>query len=112
MTEEIINISQGQNIYVKDEKTDGIFYVVEGTVEEVTDNAPKTYKKGSFFGEVDFLLNINRSNTLIAKEACKLIRFSNDSFAKLIEKNPHVSAKAINKLSQHTEKIDEKNSSL
>lgn len=112
MTEEIINISKGQNIYNKDNKADGIFYVVEGTVEEITDtdNEPKTYKKGSFFGDVDFLLNIDRSNCVIAKEDCKLIHFSNEAFSKLIEKNPQVAAKAIKKLSQHSDKIYEKKS--
>ena len=112
MTEEIINISKGQNIYNKDNKADGIFYVVEGTVEEITDtdNEPKTYKKGSFFGDVDFLLNIDRSNCIIAKEDCKLIHFSNEAFSKLIEKNPQVAAKAIKKLSQHSDKIYEKKS--
>ena len=110
MTEEIINISKGQNIYNKDNKADGIFYVVEGTVEEITDNETKTYKKGSFFGDVDFLLNINRSNCVIAKEDCKLIHFSNEAFSKLIEKNPQVAAKAIKKLSQHSDNIYEKKS--
>ena len=110
MTEEIINISKGQNIYNKDDKADGIYYVVEGTLEEITEAEPKIYKKGSFFGDIDFLLNINRNTCVIAKEDCKLIHFSNEAFSKLIEKNPQVAAKAINKLSQHSDKIYENKS--
>ena len=103
--EKQIKIQSGQNIYTKDEKTIGIYYLVEGKLQETKQNEIIIHDRGTFFGETELLLSVNRIGTVTALTDCKLIYFSNEEFLKLIEKNPKAANKAIKKLSHYTTNI-------
>lgn len=103
--EKQIKIKSGEDIYTKDEKTTGIYYLVEGKLQETKQNEIIIHDRGAFFGETELLLNVNRIGTITALTDCILIYFSNDEFLKLIEKNPKAANKAINKLSHYTTNI-------
>ncbi len=95
----------GEPIYALDETVEGVYYIASGTVAEDRGGTQMFHDKGTFFGEVEFLLNCARLGTTTAKTDCEILRIDNKEFADLIDKNPKAAVKAVSKLSLHTAKV-------
>lgn len=106
MTKENLEIyEEGQPIYKIGNETDGVYYVVSGTVCENKNGTIIYHDKGSSFGDAEFIMNTTRIGEATAITKCSLIKISKQTFSQLIEKNPKAAAKAISTISYYTEKL-------
>lgn len=97
--------SVGEKIFDEGSDATSIFYVSEGTVREIKAGSQTLYKKGDFFGEVEYLLEIKRRGYASAKEPCTIIEISGEEFSELMKKTPAAATKAISKISAQFRKM-------
>lgn len=105
-------LNTNQLIYSQNDKPEYIYYIITGSIEEKRNDNIYYYDSGSFFGENEFLLNLNRIGTAKTKTSCKVIKFTHEEFTKLLEQNPKAATKAISKLSFYTSKVYGRNKSF
>lgn len=103
--ENLETYEEGQPIYKIGNETDGVYYVVSGTVCENKNGTIIYHDKGSSFGDAEFIMNTTRIGEATAITKCSLIKISKQTFSQLIEKNPKAAAKAISTISYYTEKL-------
>ncbi len=102
----------GQEIYKPGEKTDCVYYLLEGSIKEERDATIKFREPGSFLGDNDFCLDTFHHSTAAAVTACKTIRISKEDFSDLLDKNPQAALKAMSKLSRYAAKFYGRNESI
>lgn len=78
-----------------------VYYIRRGIAIAPADNHI-VFKQGSFIGDLECILKRDVAKTIVAKEDCKIIVFSNEEFMNLIQNNPKVASKAITKVSDYT----------
>lgn len=88
-------------IYNENDDSKCVFYIAEGIVCEERNNNKNYYRKGTFFAEFEYLLDIKRQGTSIAQTDCTILRISDKEFSELLEKTPEAATKAMSKLSFH-----------
>lgn len=95
-------INAGEKIYSEGEKSDFVYFIQSGKVEEINDGVENFYGKGEFFGEISGILNTRRITSAVAVENCNLMIFETDVFLDLIQKNKAASSKALKRLNRFT----------
>ena len=100
-----VHLEIGQTLYHKDEKVTKVYYLKSGAVSEASDHGFTLRTQGSFFGDVQCLLNENYNSTVQALSDCELISFSSEEFRQIVEKSHHAARKAISKISEYTSTV-------
>ncbi len=100
-----VRLEIGQTLYHKDEKVTKVYYLKSGAVSEASDHGFTLRTQGSFFGDVQCLLNENYNSTVQALSDCELISFSSEEFRQIVEKSHHAARKAISKISEYTSTV-------
>ncbi len=103
---------EGQEIYRNGENADYVYYLVSGSVKEERSESVKFRAEGSFFGDLDFMLDANHHSSATAVSECKVIKISSDDFSELLDKNPKAAVKAMSKLSRYTSKFYGRNETI
>lgn len=93
-----ISLKKDDNIYSKDEVSDGVYYVANGKIKLTKDNFTQFVTKGNFFGDFDCIFENERTMSAFAEENSVVIFISKDEFNRLISSNPEVSQKMIESL--------------
>lgn len=106
------NFNPGQEIFKNGETVDSVYYLVSGTIREERNDSVKTRSAGSFFGDLDFMIDANHRSAATAISECKVIKIPGDDFSELLDKNPKAAVKAMSKLSRYTAKFYGRNETI
>lgn len=113
MTQKNMEIfNPGQEIFKNGETVDSVYYLVSGTIQEERNDSVKTRSAGSFFGDLDFMIDANHRSAATAISECKVIKIPGDDFSELLDKNPKAAVKAMSKLSRYTAKFYGRNGTI
>lgn len=113
MTQKNMEIfNPGQEIFKNRETVDSVYYLVSGTIREERNDSVKTRSAGSFFGDLDFMIDANHRSAATAISECKVIKIPGDDFSELLDKNPKAAVKAMSKLSRYTAKFYGRNETI
>lgn len=113
MTQKNMEIfNSGQEIFKNGETVDSVYYLVSGTIREERNDSVKTRSAGSFFGDLDFMIDANHRSAATAISECKVIKIPGDDFSELLDKNPKAAVKAMSKLSRYTAKFYGRNETI
>lgn len=113
MTQKNMEIfNPGQEIFKNGETVDSVYYLVSGTIREERNDSVKTRSAGSFFGDLDFMIDSNHRSAATAISECKVIKIPGDDFSELLDKNPKAAVKAMSKLSRYTAKFYGRNETI
>lgn len=113
MTQKNMEIfNPGQEIFKNGETVDSVYYLVSGTIREERNDSVKTRSAGSFFGDLDFIIDANHRSAATAISECKVIKIPGDDFSELLDKNPKAAVKAMSKLSRYTAKFYGRNETI
>lgn len=113
MTQKNMEIfNPGQEIFKNGETVDSVYYLVSGTIREERNDSVKTRSAGSFFGDLDFMIDANHRSAATAISECKVIKIPGDDFSELLDKNPKAAVKAMSKLSRYTTKFYGRNETI
>ena len=113
MTQKNMEIfNPGQKIFKNGETVDSVYYLVSGTIREERNDSVKTRSAGSFFGDLDFMIDANHRSAATAISECKVIKIPGDDFSELLDKNPKAAVKAMSKLSRYTAKFYGRNETI
>ena len=113
MTQKNMEIfNPGQEIFKNGETVDSVYYLVSGTIREERNDSVKTRSAGSFFGDLDFMIDANHRSAATAISQCKVIKIPGDDFSELLDKNPKAAVKAMSKLSRYTAKFYGRNETI
>lgn len=113
MTQKNMEIfNPGQEIFKNGETVDSVYYLVSGTIREERNDSEKTRSAGSFFGDLDFMIDANHRSAATAISECKVIKIPGDDFSELLDKNPKAAVKAMSKLSRYTAKFYGRNETI
>ncbi len=93
-----LRLQEGQTVYRAGSKANAVYYVVSGTVSEFRSDAKTFYDTGTFFGEAETLLRINRQSDAAAETCCTLLRIPTAAFTRMLERVPAASLAAMQKL--------------
>lgn len=110
--ENTFTVAAGKTIFSEHEEVDCVYYISFGSVCESRGELKTLHYKGSFFGEFEFMLNMNRLGSAVALTDCRLIKIKKEDFAALIEKNQAATSKAMSTLSSYSAKFYGRNSSI
>lgn len=110
--ENTFSVAAGKTIFNEKESVDCVYYILFGSVCESRGELKTLHYKGSFFGEFEFMLNMNRLGAAVALTDCQLIKIKKEDFANLIETNPEATSKAMSTLSSYSAKFYGRNSSI
>ena len=90
-----LHLKKGQFAYHKGEASPSAFYVVSGKVALTGEDGEALLGAGSFFGEKQCLTKSRRREDAVAIGEATVVEIPRSVFAKLIEKNPRASIKAL-----------------
>lgn len=110
--ENTIIVEAGKTIFSENENVDCVYYIIFGSVCEVRNGVKTLHYKGTFFGEFEFLLNINRFGSATAITDCQIVKIKTDEFNRLLNSNPDATSKAMSTLSTYTAKIYGRNNGI
>ncbi|WP_428771086.1 YhjD/YihY/BrkB family envelope integrity protein [Treponema sp. HNW] len=91
----------GALIYSKGESDTDIYYLAQGSVELLGDNNIIHLERGSFFGEMSFLLSEPRRASARAATDVELVKIDEKTFAELLERSPEAVRKTIGLISSY-----------
>lgn len=113
MTQKNMEIfNPGQEIFKNGETVNSVYYLVSGKIQEERNDSVKTRSAGSFFGDLDFMIDANHRSAATAISECKVIKIPGDDFSELLDKNPKAAVKAMSKLSRYTAKFYGRNETI
>lgn len=93
-----IFVTKDQVLYEKEDKAKNVYFIKSGFIIEENSEGRKEISKGAFLGDVQCILNEAYGSKATASTDCELIRFNDEEFKKIIEKNHHAAKKAIGKI--------------
>ncbi|MCR4733572.1 MAG: YihY/virulence factor BrkB family protein [Treponema sp.] len=105
--ENTVYLDIGQTLYTANQKVNYVYYIKKGAVSESSNKSLSLQSQGSFLGDVQCLLNENYGKTATAIAECELISFSADEFVQIIHKSHHATRKALSKISEYTNEIQD-----
>ncbi|MCR4789456.1 MAG: YihY/virulence factor BrkB family protein, partial [Treponemataceae bacterium] len=100
-----MELEENSIIYQENSESDGIYYIVEGQVKLFRDNYTATIEKGSFFGEYNCILEKRHTLTATTTKKSTLIFINKKQFEKVIESDPGVPQKMMEKVPQYINHI-------
>ncbi|MCR5698845.1 MAG: YihY/virulence factor BrkB family protein [Treponemataceae bacterium] len=92
-------------IYEENSETDGIYYIIEGQVETYKDNYLGHIGKGEFFGDLDCILDQNRSFTAKTTVPTALVFITKKEFENVIANDPEVPQKMVDSVPDYIKLI-------
>lgn len=90
-------------VYSAGEKSDFVYYIVKGTVCEMSESNCKYYDQGNFFGEVGCVLNQKRTESVYAVSPCEVMVLSAADFKQLLDVYPEASRKTFSKVAHYVQ---------
>lgn len=104
-------IKQGEIIFREGEPSDYLYYIVKGVYNVVVQNVTVSSLTPDdiFVGEMSFLLNNERSATIIAGTDGKLIEISKKDFVEAIRKKPHYALFLCRLLAKRIQRTNDRN---
>ncbi len=105
-----VDIKAGDIIFHKGEPSNYLFYIAKGRYNViVNDNVVSTLTADDIFvGEMSFLLNNQRSASVVADTDGKLIKVSKKQFVEAIKAKPHYALFLSRLLAQRIQRLNEK----
>lgn len=100
-----IFIKKDEILYNENDISDGIYYVAKGSIKLFRENFITYADRGSFLGDMDCILEQNRSMNAKASTDSTLIFITQDEFKKLAESNPEVTKKMVDTLPSYIYRI-------
>lgn len=97
----VLNLKEGENIYLQGEKGSDTYYIVKGSVKVQRANHIFYLERGDFFGEEACILDEIRTGDASAVTDVQLIKIPEDLFFSLLDRNPEVSRRALSKISMY-----------
>lgn len=99
-----IYIAKGDSIISEGERSDALYFLVEGSAEVLKLRKGEQMKIGNIFsgeliGEISFLDGEPRSATVKAAQDCKVIEIPKENFTKILDTQPKWVKALINTLS-------------
>ncbi|MBF0291596.1 MAG: Crp/Fnr family transcriptional regulator [Nitrospinae bacterium] len=91
-----MEVGKGSYIFYRGDPSDGVYFVVEGSVQVIIDSDDKreiivySVDEGDILGELSIFENHSRSATAIAITDARLLRIANDDFVDTINRRPSV----------------------
>lgn len=91
-----VRYSKGQYIFYRNDKSTGLYFVVEGSIQIIIDNELNkeivvyTIGKGDIVGEMSLFSNEKRSATAVALEESYLFKVHNEKFIELMHGHPSI----------------------
>lgn len=82
-------------LFQRDEKADGMYFIISGQVEAELIPKPKRLGRGEFFGEVGLLQDQRRTATVIARTYSELLELEAAAFYTLLESNPSIKKRVV-----------------
>jgi SulP family sulfate permease len=89
-----INLAKGQHLFLRDDPSDGLYFLESGRVSVVFDLSDgtvtrrRTYTEGTILGEMGFYSNLPRSASVVADEPSRLHFLSQEAFAQMEANDP------------------------
>ena len=105
-----IDYESGVIVYNKHEVADSVYFLLSGRVSYVLGNQNtqfKTIVEGTYFGEIEVLMNLARKFRVITDENCEILAISSSSFDEIMGKYPLVRDEVL-MLSHKRNKTNEK----
>jgi hypothetical protein len=104
-------IKHGDIIFKEGEPSDFLYYIVKGVYDVVVKNVTVSSLTPDdiFMGEMSFLLNNERSATIIARTDGKLIEISKKDFVEAIREKPHYALFLCRLLAQRIQRSNNRN---
>jgi membrane protein len=96
---------EGENIYTEHDESDDMYYILSGTVQIQSNNSLDYYDKGSFFGELAYLLETPRTETVKANTDVTLLKIKSSFFEEVRLQNPELSQRVVENFSAYIQKI-------
>ncbi len=103
--ENTLSCVPGDVIFGPGEKPSCVFYIKSGTVCEISGRGTVYYDQGSFFGDLQCILNTVTDGTATAVTGCEIIEFTEKDFIDLLQQNSQAAKKAISKISEYTARL-------
>lgn len=100
-----VELKADQNIYVNGNTSNEIYYIIQGSVKLTHLKNATYFERGSFFGEIECIMNQPRASAAKCVTDTRLLKISLDKFTSIIETNPEVARKIISLISVHFSKI-------
>ena len=110
--ENTFTVLAGKTIFSEHEEVSCVYYISFGSVCESRGEMKNLHYKGSFFGEFELMLGMNRLGSAVALTDCRLIKIKKEDFAHMIEKNPVATSKAMSTLSSYSAKFYGRNNGI
>ncbi|MBN1426353.1 cyclic nucleotide-binding domain-containing protein [Candidatus Fermentibacteria bacterium] len=101
---DIIELDPGQILFREGDPNNGRMFVIRSGELSIikarngVEYEVNTASQGDLLGEVSFLAGESRTATVQATTACSLFCLSNESFEKMVLRNPQVGLKVIRRL--------------
>jgi membrane protein len=95
---------KGETIFLQKDKSDKIYYILEGEVETLVLSSPNKYTQtgtlgaGSFFGEMGYMLAEERSSTIRAKTDISALALPPSVFEDILKHDPSLDRALIENL--------------
>lgn len=94
-----VHLDEGEKLFKAGEKSQFAYYISKGSVNLAFSSGKQVFKRrGEFFGEVDCVLNQNRTCSATAGKETELVKIEADSFKFLIHQNQEASRKIFRKI--------------
>ena len=91
----------GSLIFSKGDTDTDVYYLAQGSVELLRENNIAYLDRGSFFGELNVLLNEPRNATARAATDIQLIKISERRFTELLNSSPEAVRKTLSLISSY-----------
>ncbi len=94
--------ASGDEIYKEGEKSNFVYFIKRGKVEEKNENFVKIHETSDFFGEISGILNMQRETFAVALEDTEVLVFDTELFLSLIQKSKQASAMLLERVNKFT----------
>ncbi len=97
----VLHFSEGETIYTPGSDMSDAYYITSGTVEVIRNETVEIFQEGSFFGEMNCILNQSRNSSAIAKTDVLVVVIKAETFRLLVDQNPSVAQKVLGQVSSY-----------
>ena len=97
----IINLEAEETVFSENSETDGMYYIVSGQVSIFKENYLDHLGSGSFFGDMDCIMEQRRSYSAKTTVPTTLIFISKDNFSQVIINDSEVPQKMLDSFPEY-----------
>jgi membrane protein len=103
-----IHFKAGETLYTEYDESDDIYYILSGTVTISCNNTLDYYTKGTFFGEIAYLLESPRTETVQVTTDVTLLQIKSSFFEEVRLQNPELNQRVIETVSDYIRRCGSK----